>query len=213
MDREEMLLEVWKKTVDVQMHFNDLELRLRNVAMTVLAALFAAAGFSMKESLHLDLLGRDVSLTGLVFVAAVIIWFAFYGMDRWWYHRLLKGAVDHGSKIEAALRAYVPEIDLGGEIGRASAVHVGTRKIRSDHKMDIFYGAIVVILILAATTAFVQPPKSAPVLPEKDAPAASQASAPILKPAAKHRHEPEQTKEVSQGMRQPASQRATKPGG
>ena len=34
-------LETWKKTVDVQQHFNDLEMRIRNFAITVVGILFS----------------------------------------------------------------------------------------------------------------------------------------------------------------------------
>jgi hypothetical protein len=32
-DRTKFLLEVWKKTVDVQQHFNDVEMRIRNLRL------------------------------------------------------------------------------------------------------------------------------------------------------------------------------------
>ena len=35
-------LEVWKTTVDVQKHFNELELKIRNFAITVVGAFLAA---------------------------------------------------------------------------------------------------------------------------------------------------------------------------
>src|SRR3546814_2906700 len=46
---DENRIEIWKTIIDVQKHFNELEMRIRNVAVTVLAAFLAAAGFTMKE--------------------------------------------------------------------------------------------------------------------------------------------------------------------
>jgi hypothetical protein len=37
-------LEVWKKTIDVQQHFNTIEMQIRNFAITVLTATIGAAG-------------------------------------------------------------------------------------------------------------------------------------------------------------------------
>ena len=43
MTKEERLLEAWKVTVEVQMHFNELEMKVRSFAITVLAAFLAAS--------------------------------------------------------------------------------------------------------------------------------------------------------------------------
>jgi hypothetical protein len=160
-NREEMLLEVWKTTVDVQKHFNELELRIRNFAVTVLAAFLAAAGFSVKESLQLDVWGREISLTGLVLLSGTFVWLAFYGMDRFWYHRLLKGAVDHGRTVEAALAPTLPEIGLTSAIGAASPITIGKFKFDSNRKMDWFYRGVAILLLTAAAIAFVQPSEQA----------------------------------------------------
>jgi hypothetical protein len=76
-DQTEYLLEVWKTTIDVQKHFNELEMRIRSVAITVLAAFLAAAGYSMKEKLRLNIFGADMSLTVLILLAAVVCWTSF----------------------------------------------------------------------------------------------------------------------------------------
>jgi FMN phosphatase YigB (HAD superfamily) len=47
-----LVLDIWKKTVDVQQHFNDLELRIRNYALTVLAALWDLRDTSSRKTLR-----------------------------------------------------------------------------------------------------------------------------------------------------------------
>ncbi|MGO7770849.1 hypothetical protein ACC736_39035, partial [Rhizobium ruizarguesonis] len=37
-------VEIWKKVVDVQQNFNDMGLRIRNFAITIVGALIAAIG-------------------------------------------------------------------------------------------------------------------------------------------------------------------------
>lgn len=166
MTRTEHLLEVWKTTIDVQKHFNELEMRVRSVAITVLAAFLAAAGYTMKERLHLNVFGLDLSLTVLVFLAAVVCWAAFYLMDRFWYHRLLKGAVAHARKVEKALEAEIPEIGLTQSIGDASPFSLRGWKIGSDTKMDYFYGSILGLLLLGAVASFLNQP-SVPAIDQK----------------------------------------------
>lgn len=103
-------LEVWKVTIDVQKHFNDLGLRVRSLAVAILAALLAAAGYALKESETVPLLGQQRSLAGLILLAALVCWIACYVMDRMWYHRLLQAAVAHGRNVERDLKPSIPNI-------------------------------------------------------------------------------------------------------
>jgi hypothetical protein len=41
-------------------------------------------------------------------------------MDRFWYHILLRGAVEHAAKIEAEFSETIPGIGLGKSISNAS---------------------------------------------------------------------------------------------
>jgi FMN phosphatase YigB (HAD superfamily) len=50
-------IEIWKKTVDVQQHFNDLEMRVRNFGLTIVGALIAAVGFTYQQGLETKVLG------------------------------------------------------------------------------------------------------------------------------------------------------------
>src|SRR6266566_3484878 len=96
-------LEIWKKTIDVQQHFNDLELRIRNYAVTILVAVMGAVGLTAGKSLYFNMFGFTESSTTILLEAGLVAWLAFYMLDRWWYHRLLQGAVQHGEAIETEL--------------------------------------------------------------------------------------------------------------
>lgn len=158
MTPEERLLEAWKKTVDVQMHFNELEMKVRSFAITVLAAFLAAVGFVLKENLEVELFGFELSLTGMILLAALLCWGAFYLMDRLWYHRLLRGAVNHGIELESKAKETFPELDLANQIGLASPVEIRGKKLGSDRKIDFFYGVIGLVICIAALVAFVNDP-------------------------------------------------------
>lgn len=161
-DASSLVLEAWKKTVDVQQHFNDLELRIRNYALTLLAATFGAAGFVLKEQIpDLVLFGLGAPVVTLVLFAGLVIWSAFYFMDRWWYHRLLYGAVQHGAALEKSVADTLPQLGLGKAISAASPFKLGKYKIHTTRKIDIFYGVIAGILILAIlVTALADSPRS-----------------------------------------------------
>lgn len=147
-------IDVWKKIVDVQQHFNDIEMRLRALAITALAALLGTAAYAHKEGIGITAFGVYVSASFAIAGLTLIIWFVFYCLDRHWYHRLLYGAVNAGAEMEKAIRTVIPELDLGGSISRASPVVLSLGKwkvrLRSTQKMDLIYGLIAALIIIAA---------------------------------------------------------------
>lgn len=162
---EKNLIELWKKTVEVQQHFNDLELRIRNYALIVVGALLALGGYALRETLTVAVLGWSGSVAGLIVWSALIPLLAFYFMDRWWYHRLLKAAVLAGATLEEELAKRGYPVKLGAEISKASPFvwriwgrkingdttpfwQLPKRAVHSDSKMDIFYISLGVALLV-----------------------------------------------------------------
>jgi phosphoglycolate phosphatase-like HAD superfamily hydrolase len=149
-------IEIWKKAIDVQQHFNDLEMRIRNFAITILGALFGAAGLALSRDVTIEIGDRALPLGLFLLVAALLTWSGFWFMDRHWYHKLLYGSVEHGMKVENSIKSIIPEITLTDSIGKASPMFIGRLKIRSPRKIDIFYGigaAAIVVAIVALVLA------------------------------------------------------------
>jgi len=142
-------IEIWKKIIDVQQHFNDLELRIRNFALVVTGAFLGIGGYAVKDGGVIKLLGLHVSIAGIVVVFAVFPLFAFYFMDRFWYHRLLDGAVAAGVEAETELKSLGYKVDLGTKISQASPIKIPFFgwNMRSKNKMDLFYGILIVSLL------------------------------------------------------------------
>jgi hypothetical protein len=115
MPEMEAQVEIWKKIVDVQQHFNDLELRIRNFAVVVVGAFLGLGGYALKERDFTTILGPPVILASPIILASLIPLLAFYVMDRLWYHRLLDGSVKAGIEAEGRLR------DLGLKEGCGEA--------------------------------------------------------------------------------------------
>jgi len=145
-------IEAWKVIVEVQRHFNDLELRIRNFgigAVTALVAAYVAA---------LDVDGLDNMLGFGLALLATVTWGLVYLMDRGWYHRLLMGAVYQGRDVEAwlnkAMKSEQYESKLEGYgpfslteyIVHESPLSIGKWRLHSKDKMDIFYGTILLAL-------------------------------------------------------------------
>lgn len=99
------LLEEWKKTVDVQMHFNDLIMRNRQIVMTSVLTVFGAAAFSLQFPnliLDISLLKFHAAASIILFGLGLLLSMLF--LDYFYYFRLLLGAVDRGEGIEKILQ-------------------------------------------------------------------------------------------------------------
>ena len=139
----------------MQQHFNDLELRIRNFALIVTGAFLGLGGYAIKDGGIINAFGLEVSIVGLVVFSAIFPLFAFYFMDRLWYHRLLDGSVKAGVEAELALKHLGYKVDLGSKISEYSPFTLwltsGT-KIHSKTKMDIFYLMLVAALLIVAVS-------------------------------------------------------------
>jgi len=159
-------IEIWKKIVDVQQHFNDLELRIRNFALAVTGAFLGLGGYAIKDAGIIDAFGFKMSIAGIVVLSAILPLFAFYFMDRLWYHRLLDGAVRAGIDAEGALKSLGYTVDLGSKISERSpfTLWMTNKQIHSKTKMDLFYLMVAAaLLMVSACLSFgIRPPSPAP---------------------------------------------------
>lgn len=146
-------IEIWKKIVDVQQHFNDLELRIRNFALVVTGAFLGLGGYAIKDGGMISAFGLDVSIAGLIVVSAIFPLLAFYFMDRLWYHRLLDGSVQAGIEAEEALKVLGYKVNLGSKISEKSPFTLWFfgYYIHSKTKMDIFYLMLVCTLLIVGS--------------------------------------------------------------
>lgn len=162
-ERLSAALEIWKKTVEVQQHFNDLSLRIRNFAITVLGGVFGVAGLILKDA-------PTSNVPAIVVLAGVFLCAAFYLMDALWYHKLLKGSVTAGISAEEQLQRLTGlKVSLGTDISIASVVTTWQilwpgqkrpawtkpRRLRSVQKLDVFWSILFLVsLAVSAGLAF-----------------------------------------------------------
>jgi hypothetical protein len=151
-------LEAWKKTIEVQQHFNTIEMQIRNFAITVLTATIGAAGLIYSQSqenireaikanqpipstIMLDFWGLHFSSADMIIIAGAIGWLAFYVMDRWWYHKFLYGAVKHAESIEEEIEKtqYGKLLYLTHKISSASHLKFFKWEVKSTTRINIFY--------------------------------------------------------------------------
>src|SRR5215217_2383954 len=167
-------VEMWKKSVDVQQHFNDIEWRIRGLALTVATFALGAAGVAAKDGTRIGWL----SLGSLVVLLGLLLWYGFYFVDRVWYHPLLKSAVKHGTVIEEEIKKSLPQAGMTAAITAGSPQNVGRivqffsgrSRMHSDDKLIWFYKVGAAALFLAAVALQISAvlPKSPPVRDQID---------------------------------------------
>ncbi|MCX5236169.1 hypothetical protein OG824_13250 [Streptomyces prunicolor] len=149
-------LDMWKQTIAVQQHFNDIGWRIRGLALTALTFSLGAAAVSAREESSIQIFGWHIQLSACISTLGFILWFSFYFVDQVWYHRLLIGAVRHGEALETALQAKLPDAGLTKAITQNSPYtanfKVTSFTIHSSAKMRIFYwiGGLTLIIFAVA---------------------------------------------------------------
>ncbi|WP_369042364.1 hypothetical protein [Streptomyces sp. Midd1] len=139
---------MWKQTIAVQQHFNDISWRIRGLALTALTATLGLAAVAARDKSAIELFTWNIQLSSSILLLGLILWLSFYFVDQVWYHRLLIGAVKHGEALETALREHLPEAGLTHSVSLNSPYPVtfGVGRLRtpameihSSAKMRIFY--------------------------------------------------------------------------
>ena len=139
-------ISIWEKVVDVQMHFNDLCLRIRNFAISILGVLLGSAAIAYRFAGHIIIFSHKIPIATVFISISIVVWISFYLMDRFWYHELLKGLVHHAHSIDRSLKKIAPEIELAQSIRDQSHKSL---KMNAAKKLNIFYISILIVQIIA----------------------------------------------------------------
>jgi hypothetical protein len=136
--------------------------------VTILIALIASIGFLMDKKLAFTVGPFNVQFATVVPLIGALGTCLFYFLDRYHYHRLLVGSVNHAITIEKKYRDDVPELSLSDAIGKQSPYrprgfirfvawlavreprYKETGDLHSDGKIELFYKSVIVGLVLAA---------------------------------------------------------------
>ena len=170
-----LALDVWKKVVQTQEHFNEICMKVRTLYATVLAAILSVYGVFLKDTTKhgIEIAGFDFDPILAVCVAVFVASTLFYFVDKQWYHRLLLGAVEQGAEIEERWGSILPEIKLGSKITAKSPVDLSSspktawflklfvederfknsNKLHSDAKLEVFYKPIRSLSVIIFVTA------------------------------------------------------------
>lgn len=147
---------MWKQATQVNQHFNDIEWRIRGLALTAATFAIGAAGVAAHDGETF----AHVSVGTLLLLAALVLWYAFYFVDSAWYHPLLRASVKTTTAYELEIEKSLPVSGLAQSITEGSAykpkgfvrVLSGTPmggEMRSPDKLRWFYqiGAVALIAV------------------------------------------------------------------
>ena len=153
-DRDDKMLdsviEAWKQTVTVQMHFNDICMKIRNFAITVMVAAIGLAAYSTQEPIEIDLFAWRLPIGVFVTLVGLIGWVAFWGMDRHSYHLYLQAAGQHAGSIETRWSNRLPELLLSSLIREKSKRKLLGFEFPSASRLNTFYGVGAFVFLLTA---------------------------------------------------------------
>ncbi|MEX1153105.1 hypothetical protein [Parvibaculum sp.] len=112
-------IEIWKKAVDTQMHFNEMSVKSRQLGLTFVAAALGVAvvALSRDEDFSLTLFICSVPISFhvavLLNVAAFLALLAVRELDLNVYHRMLRGAVTFGEDFEQNYLKKIFDLEKG----------------------------------------------------------------------------------------------------
>jgi hypothetical protein len=171
-DEREALISIWSKSVDTQMHFNEMSVKSRQLGLTFVAAVLGVAVVLLGRG---DDFARVIELCGFTFrlhvtvvlvLGAILALVAVRGLDLNVYHKMLRGAVTFGEDFE---QNYMKKIfDL--EKGMTQAVshfsrfadarkrqtpsgkyeYLGEDERSAEKKIRAFYRNAIISLVVAA---------------------------------------------------------------
>lgn len=128
-----LIVDIWKKVIDVQQHFNDIELKIRQYCLTSFTLILTGIGYieiakfnatSNKLPFLIKLFNIDIPIELMLIIVGILIINIFKNMEVNWYHVFLKSAVKQGEDIENRWSDSYPELFLTNSISQGSQKHV-----------------------------------------------------------------------------------------
>ncbi|MFV8557491.1 hypothetical protein ACNQ62_05405 [Sulfitobacter sp. SBS6] len=115
-DKGQQIIEIWAKSVETQMHFNEMQVKSRQLGLTFVTAALGVGIVLLSEgddfSFSFSVFGYDLTLhvSVLLTAGAMLALQAVKTLDLNVYHRMLRGAVTFGEDFER--NCLVPMVGL-----------------------------------------------------------------------------------------------------
>lgn len=157
-DERSMLLDLWKKAVETQMHFNEMSVKSRQLGLSfVVAALGVSVvllGKSEDFQIPLPLVGYQIHSSGPLILLSAFGVYAVMRLDLGVYHKMLRGAVAFGEDLERELvhRGIIPVSKGMTQSISAYSRELDSRRTTAGAKIRRFYLFLVLVLVLLGSS-------------------------------------------------------------
>jgi hypothetical protein len=175
-DQQDTYVAIWAKTVDTQMHFNEMSVKSRQFGLAFVAAALGLGILMLSRGQEFAITipirgGFQLHATVLIVLSSAFALFAVSILDLNVYHKMLRGAVSFGEDFE---QNYMKQIfDL--EKGMTQAIshfsrfedaavtpnqdgkydYLGTKHKNALDKIRTFYRVSIGILVVTALLLFI----------------------------------------------------------
>lgn len=166
----EQYIAIWQKTIDTQMHFNEMSVKSRQLGLAFVAAalgvgiVLLARGETFSIELPVGSKRINLHLTVLLIFGAAMAIAAVRQLDLNVYHKMLRGAVAFGEDFEENYMKQIFDLNKGltqsiSHFSRHSDARVvkdgikyqytGSDMMNAEQKIRRFYRLVIIYLIIS----------------------------------------------------------------
>jgi hypothetical protein len=174
-DQQEIYVSIWAKTVETQMHFNEMSVKSRQFGLAFVAAALGLGILMLSRGQEFAIPiyiwgGFQVHATVLIVLSGAFALYAVSILDLKVYHKMLRGAVTFGEDFEQAYMRQIFDLEKGmtQAISHFSRFEDAAVRSKADGKYDytgskrqnaldkirIFYRVSIAILVITAIVLF-----------------------------------------------------------
>lgn len=173
-EQQRVYVAVWEKTVDTQMHFNEMSVKARQFGLTFVAAALGLGIVMLSRgqefSITIPLLGGfNLNATVLIVFASVFSLYAVRLLDLNVYHKMLRGSVAFGEDFEQNYMKEIFELEKGmtqaishfsryqdAAVTAANGryIYKGTERLSAERKIKKFYNFAIWALLITGVLLF-----------------------------------------------------------
>ena len=138
------IVRVWEKSIETQIHFNDLIMRNRTVIISFVTAIFGAAAYSLKDSgLFINICSNQCHISTLIILFGMFFLIAYAYLDICYYLPLLVGSVKFTEDMDNTYDG----LGLTSKIS-AEVKHGRAQEVLFKHYFILLIGALIVFVSL-----------------------------------------------------------------
>lgn len=176
-DQQDTYVAIWSKTVDTQMHFNEMSVKSRQFGLAFVAAALGLGILLLSRgqefAITIEILGGfQLRATVLVILSGAFALYAVSILDLKVYHKMLRGAVSFGEDFEQNYMKQIFDLEKGmtqaishfSRFEDAAVVtpnpdgkyeYRGTKRKNAFDKIRTFYRVSIGILVVTAVLLFI----------------------------------------------------------